>query len=285
MLTLSEQIRLNITIVVFAGPNISSFALEYIGNHIVDKSVLIPDALLLEIGFVMFVVKVLEDVLETTIVLLQDGVLRGEVQRIIALQRKLEARVCEACDGVVLVEHDDTNSGAGEVVNWKSEAIFALEVCLEGSFAGHEEVGTVVLISISVPSNDDGLLPGTNQPWYVLDDDRLSEHSTVEVVANCAVRALPHLLEVEFLDTGFVRSDGSALDTHLAFADSFCGLEGDLVVSLITVFNAQIEILDVEVEERMDKLVLDLLPDNTGHFIAVEFSHWISDLNLGKLAG
>lgn len=49
-----------------------------------------------------------------------------------------------------------------------------------------------------------------------------------------------NLLEVELLDTGLIRSDGSALDTDLVLDDSLRSVDGDLVVGLITVLKALI---------------------------------------------
>ena len=45
MLTLSDRIRLDVSIVVLTGPHESSLALEGLGYHVVNKSVLIPDPL------------------------------------------------------------------------------------------------------------------------------------------------------------------------------------------------------------------------------------------------
>ena len=47
-LTLSDDIRLNITVIVLTSPHESSIRLESLGYHIVNKPVLIPDTLLIE---------------------------------------------------------------------------------------------------------------------------------------------------------------------------------------------------------------------------------------------
>ncbi len=56
MRTLSEAIRLDISIVIFASPNKSSVTLDHVGDHIIDKSVFIPDFLSFELWFVFGVV-------------------------------------------------------------------------------------------------------------------------------------------------------------------------------------------------------------------------------------
>ena len=37
-------------------------------------------------------------------------------------------------------------------------------------------------------------------------------------------------------------------------------------------FNTEVEVLNVQIEEGVDKLILDLLPEDSGHFITIEFS-------------
>ncbi|GAA5230914.1 hypothetical protein GCM10025794_35390 [Massilia kyonggiensis] len=45
------------------------------------------------------------------------------------------------------------------------------------------------------------------------------------------------LLQLEFLDTGFIGGDGGALDTNTILLDGLSSLNGDLVIGLVTVFN------------------------------------------------
>lgn len=46
------------------------------------------------------------------------------------------------------------------------------------------------------------------------------------------------MLELELLDAGLVRSYGRALDANRVFLDSFSGIDRDLIVCLVTVFQA-----------------------------------------------
>ena len=45
MLTLSDGVRLDVSVVVLAGPHKAALALESLGYHVVYQPVLIPDAL------------------------------------------------------------------------------------------------------------------------------------------------------------------------------------------------------------------------------------------------
>jgi hypothetical protein len=41
--SLSDNVRLDVTIIVLAGPNEATAGLECLGNHVVNETVLIPD--------------------------------------------------------------------------------------------------------------------------------------------------------------------------------------------------------------------------------------------------
>lgn len=131
------------------------------------------------------------------------------------------------------------------------------------------EVSGSVLVTESVSSDNDRLLPLRNKSRNVLAQDGFSENGTSKIVSDGSVGRLPHLLELEFLNSGLIRSDGGTLDSDLAFLDGLSSIEGDLVVSLVSVFHTQIEVLNGEVKERENELFLNELPDNSGHFITV----------------
>ena len=50
--TLSDNVGLNITIVVLQGHNVTTLALDHLSDHVVDQTVLVPDASLLKVGLV-----------------------------------------------------------------------------------------------------------------------------------------------------------------------------------------------------------------------------------------
>ncbi len=87
------------------------------------------------------------------------------------------------------------------------------------------------------------------------------------------------LLEVEFLHPRLVRRDGGAFDADAVLLDGVGGVDGDLVVGLVAVFHAEVEVLQVDVEVGQDQLVLDELPDDAGHLVAVEFDDGVRHLD------
>lgn len=88
------------------------------------------------------------------------------------------------------------------------------------------------------------------------------------------------LLQLELLNSGLIGSDGGALDSDRVLLDGLGGINGDLVVGLITVLETEIIVLEVDIKVRVDELVLDRLPDDTGHLIAIELDDGVLDLDL-----
>lgn len=93
------------------------------------------------------------------------------------------------------------------------------------------------------------------------------------------------LLEVELFHTGLVRRDGGTLDANRVLLDGLGGIEGDLILGLIAILESQIVVLEVDVQVREDELVLDVLPDDAGHLIAVQLDDGVLDLDLAFRGG
>ena len=68
-----------------------------------------------------------------------------------------------------------------------------------------------------------------------------------------------------------VGGDGGALHCHAILLGGLGGLHCDLVVGLVALFEAQVVVFGLEVDEGEDEFVLDHLPQDAGHFVAVHF--------------
>ena len=130
-------------------------------------------------------------------------------------------------------------------------------------------------------THDDRVGPSRDQARHVLDDDGLAKHNTAQDVADRAVRRFPHLLEVELFYSVLVRCDGRALHAHAIFGDGVGRVDGDLVVGFVALFDAEIVIMQVDVEIGLDQALADPFPDNPRHFVAVDFDDRVFHLDLG----
>jgi hypothetical protein len=119
---LRDRVGLHIAVVVLAGPHEATLALESIGNHVIDQAMLVPDASLLVLWLVLGLVDLLEDVLEATVVRLQDGVLGRKVHGPLLVQRVLEAAVRKVTDRLQQINHStqcnvSTAAGAATAID------------------------------------------------------------------------------------------------------------------------------------------------------------------------
>ena len=100
----------------------------------------------------------------------------------------------ELGDGLIGVIHSHSDSTAWvveDVVGLLGSSVLWGEDDLEGSWLVDDEVGGSVLVTESVSSDDDGLLPLRDQKWDVLAEDGFSEHGSVEVVSDGSVGGFP----------------------------------------------------------------------------------------------
>lgn len=175
--------------------DVATAALHHLGDHVVDETVLVPDLLGLELLLVLGIVKLLEDVLEAAIVLLQNGVLGAHVQRVALVKSELEGSVGKAADRLVGVVLGLGNAAALlELEDLNLLGLAALRSVDHGELAraGNDTVLGAVLVTKGVTANDDGLLPSGDETGDAGDDDGLTEDGAAESVTDGAVGGEPH---------------------------------------------------------------------------------------------
>lgn len=163
------------------GHDETTLALDHLGDHVVNETVLVPDALGVKFFLVALLENLLEEVLEAAIVLLEDGVLGAHVERQLLHKGNLEAGVGEAADGLVGVVLGQGNTAAGKVVDGDGLGFAAVgrgvdKLQLTG--AGDDPVSSTVLVTVGVTTDDDGLVPARYETGNAGDDDGLTEDST-----------------------------------------------------------------------------------------------------------
>ena len=192
----------------------------------------------------------LENVLESSVILLEDSVLRGHVKRIVPLESELETAVSESFDTLVSVIHSHTDTTFSFVFvdfHCLFGSVISRKDNLKLSWFVNSKVSGFVLITKGVSSDNDRFLPSRDKSWNIADHDRLSKDSSIQVISDGSVGAFPHLFEAEFLDSCLVWRNGGAFDSNLAFTNSFSSVDGYFVISLISVLHSQVEVLDWQV--------------------------------------
>ena len=69
-----------------------------------------------------------------------------------------------------------------------------------------------------------------------------------------------------------------ALHGHAVLLGGVGRVDGDLVVGCVARLDAEVEILQVDLEIRQDQLLADLLPDDAGHLVAVHLDDGVLHL-------
>ncbi len=127
---------------------------------------------------------------------------------------------------------------------------------LKGNFtvSFDDVISGVVLISVGVTTNNDGLGPSWDESGDVLEDNGLSEDGSIEDVSDGSIGGSPHLLKFELLNSLLIGGDGSALDSYLVELDGVSSINSHLIVGLVSVLNSQVVVFDIKVEIWLDVL-------------------------------
>ena len=78
--------------------------------------------------------------------------------------------------------------------------------------------------------------------------------------------------------------DRRALDPHAVLLDGVRRIDRDLVVGGVAVLDAQVVVVEIDVEVREDQHVLDELPDDASHLVAIEIYDRTFDFDLGHVS-
>lgn len=146
--------------------------------ELTDQSMFIPDSQLVELWLVLGFKDLLEDILETSVVLFQNCVLGGHVERHLLGNGHLETRVSESGNRFVSVVHGHGHTLANKVVNVHDNgftATFRLVNELEFARTWCDEIGGSVLVAESVSADDDRLGPAWDRLGNSFQHDRFSE--------------------------------------------------------------------------------------------------------------
>ncbi len=235
----------------------------------------------LELRLPVRLVLLLEDVPEPGVVGLGDGVLRAEPQVDLLVEGAGKAGPGEIQDrlvGVVDSLQDPRPLEVGDLLPGRSTPRGGREHEHRRPRAGDGHLGVVVDVSVGVPADEDGPLPGGHEGPDVLHEDGLAEDRPVEHGPDGPVGALPHLLEGVLGDAVLVGGDRGAFDAHAVLHDGLCRLHGDPVVRVVAVLDVQVVVLQRHVEIRKEELLLHQGPHDARHLVAVHLDEGVFTL-------
>src|SRR6476661_942154 len=155
-------------------------------------------------------------------------------------------------------------------------SVFTGKFHSEFTFSRNDDIGSAVLITKSVTTNNDGSCPVTNETGNIFADNRFAENSTIKNITDSTIWRLPHLFKVKFLNTCLIGSYSSAFDADLVFFNGLGGINSHLVVGLITVLDTKVVVFNIHVQVRKDQLVFNKFPDDPRHLVPIQLYNRVS---------
>eukprot|EP01137_Pigoraptor_chileana_P032128 Opistho-2@21031 len=275
--TSSHGARLDIAVIVLARPHKSAVRLDCICNHVVNQAVLVPDLHLVKLALVALVVDCLEDVLEASVILLKDCVLAAEVQRLLALNGGIEARVRECLNRRVRVVHSNGNT---RLLKLKHVSARLLAVCggecdLEVAGTGCEKVRSIKLVARRLPDDCDWVGPRGNGGMDVLRTNLFADNDTTNDTPDGCI-GTPQF-------TRLVGSRRGALDGGTDFLNGGSGIFGDLVLCAQAILEGEVEGALLHIDMGIDELLGHEVPQSSSNAISFDLNNGVRNRNLGGI--
>ena len=135
--------------------------------------------------------------------------------------------------------------------------------------AGDVHFHIAVYVAVGMAGDGDGRLPGADRGMHSADQDGRTEHCAVQHGADGAVGAFPHFMQVIFLHALGVGGDGGTLHRYTVLFRGVGAVNGHLIPGFVPVGQAQVIIFGFQINIRQNQQILDVLPQDAGHFIAV----------------
>ena len=271
-----HHIAHHIAVIVLARPDIAALRLHHTRHRVIDQCVEICDAGIFELLRILAVKNLLENILEGVVVFFGDGILGGKPQILLCVKCIVKAASRKALDGIAEIVLSLHHARTGKIVDQFSCLGSVLRRVDQFAFARSRNLHLARLIDVAVcMSRDrDRLFPVLHARLDPLDDNRCTEHRSVQHGANRSVRALPHLLEMILRHTGGIRRNRRTFYSNPVLFRCICRIYGNLIVRLVAVFQSEIIILRLKIDKRIQQFVFDHFPENPCHLISVHLYKW-----------
>lgn len=128
-----------------------------------------------------------------------------------------------------------------------------------------------------MPRDNNGLIPRGNQPRNITNEYRLAKHGAIQDRSDSTIGAFIHFLEAILLNSRLIRGNTRAFDADVMLENCVGGFNGDFVIRLVPVDDAEIVLYYVEIYVGEDHLIFDGRPDHARHLVAVEGDDGVAD--------
>mmetsp|Transcript_21210 Transcript_21210/g.36159 ORF Transcript_21210/g.36159 Transcript_21210/m.36159 type:complete len:252 (+) Transcript_21210:550-1305(+) len=245
----------------------------------------IPQTSCFKFRFIIFVINLLKNVHETTVVFLQNRVFRRQIQRIIQFHRILKASMCKSFNRFISIVHRQSNSCRFEIIHGCANLFTTVGWCensLEFTSSIKNLICCFILVSMSMTSHHNRFRPSWHQFRHVFAKNRRTKYRTAQYVANSAVWTFPHFFQTKFFDTCFIWRNRGAFDCHAMFQRRVRRIDRDLIVGGVTTLQSQIKVIQFHINKRKNDLFTNTFPNNSCHFITIHFNNWIFNIDFSS---
>ena len=151
-------------------------------------------------------------------------------------------------------------------------AVFSFEYQHSISWFVNVHLGILIYIAVSMTGNGDRFLPVLHTWLDSLYHNGSTKNSSIQDCTNSSVRAFVHFFQIILRHSGFIRGNGGTFNSNSVFLGGFRCIYSYLVISLISVFQSKIIVFCLQINKRKKKLILDQLPQNSGHLVPIHLN-------------
>ncbi len=88
------------------------------------------------------------------------------------------------------------------------------------------------------------------------------------------------LLQIKLLNSRLIRRNSRTLNAHRVLLNRLRAINRNPIIRLIPILQSQIIVLEIDIQIRVDEFILNILPDDPRHLVAVELHYGVLDLDL-----
>ena len=261
----------HIAVIVLTCPDKSAFCFHHTGYCIINQRIEICDSRLFKFFLILFIKNLLKNIFKGVIILFRNRVFRRKPQILLRIQRIVKTAFCKACDGSLCVVHSLEHAGSFKLMNQLSCLCTVLgskyQLCFP--WTACFQLYRLIHVPIRMPCQRNRFLPVFHTRLNPFDNNRGTEHRTVQDCTDGSIRALPHFLQIILCHTGSIRCNRRTFHCNAVFLCSIRTVKCHLVIRRIPMLQPQIIILCFQVNKGEQKLILYHLPENPCHLVAV----------------